>query len=129
MNTVAVIAGFAGLATGLAIAVAAFALYIRIDSQKQIRHLDRERKLLMNKLFVRDGQATIFPDALVHEGLDVPAKSQPAPSKTMTSPFRSGLKNKREELNKTPAAEAAINLPSSVKANITKAAEEARNAA
>lgn len=127
MDALTVIAGAAGLFAGLAIALAAFLVYQHTQSKKDLRRIDRERQLLLNKAFVRDGQAGLIPQAIVNEGLAYGETPKPTPAIKLSSPFSTGLRRKREEIERTPAAKAADNLPETVKANIQSAAAKARS--
>jgi hypothetical protein len=121
-----------GLFAGLAIASLGFIVYLHFQSQKQINLVDRERKLLINKAFVRDGQSRIFPDAIVNDGLETqPAEKPAAPSRSI-SPFRKGKVELQEKLAKGATAEMdepGASLPDAVKEQIAEAARKAQEKA
>lgn len=112
MTFLAILAGFfAGAASVL--------VYLHVKSLADIKVLNTERMLLLNKAFIRDGQVPLFSPQTVGQEPDTP----PAPRK-IVSPFQAGLDRARAKVDERPSS----NLPPSVEQSINKAAEEARRA-
>lgn len=110
---------FAGAAAGLGYA-------IRIVL-RQTRKVDAERMRVLNKAFVRDGQAKLFPAELIAEGEDVEFETAvPNHPTRPVSPFQRGLQKAREEAKKTRSA---APLPDAIKEKINAKAEEVRQSA
>jgi hypothetical protein len=115
----------AGFGSGLALGVLLFAYAV----YKFFRLADRERKLLLNKSFIRDGQAKLFAEAIVNEGIDTEVEPE-APRKPIqfVSPFRRGLQKKQAELAEKQTVDAGQKLPDDIKEQIKAAAERAKTA-
>jgi hypothetical protein len=119
----ATLVGF-GLMSGLVIGFALVA-----DHYKQrFREADRERKLLINKAFIRDAQAPLFPAAIVNEGIDTEVDENKPKVGRMKSNFAAGLLKKRAELAEQPKIDAGQKLPDNIKNQIVEAAEKAKAA-
>jgi hypothetical protein len=113
----------AGFGTGLAVGVFLYARHI----SQSFRLADRERKLLLNKSFVRDGQSRLFAEAIINEGIDTEVKDErPKQPISLISPFRRGLQKKAAELAEQPKVDAGQKLPDNIKNQIVEAANKAK---
>lgn len=122
----------AGISTGIAIALSAWLVYAVIHFRRRVAETDRERKLLLNKAFVRDGQAKLFPDSVVNEGLETQDEPRtPKPPIKLQSPFRAGRQKLREFVagGRGERTDAANNLPPNVQQAIIEKAESLKEQA
>jgi hypothetical protein len=119
-------------AAGLFLGTTAALAFCYRSLQTHNRRLDAERMLVVNKLFVREGQAPLFSeDAIRAATADTPEvrehKSEPGKVSTFVSPFQRGKKRARAAIEQERKEAAGANLPDSIKEAIAKAATQSTN--
>lgn len=116
-----------GILAGLFLGTTMMLAYVVRFLSNQIRKVDAERMRAINKSYVRDGQARLFPDAVIAATEDVEADETPTRRPVaIKSPFNTGLTKKRTELEQQKKA---VNIPPEIAQRIAHEAEEKRRAA
>lgn len=103
---------FAGIFFGTSI-VLAYVVWIK---DCDVKNLTAERKLLTNKIFVREGSTPLFSQE------NITGKEAPKPGAPIRapSPFFTGLKNAREKQDAIPAKPLPPEIQEQIKADFER---------